>query len=286
MQKDIAETIQLLDWLEATAGCGFIWRTTAALLVEESLDDQHSKHIHPFCARVKQKSHEMELTCMKNDSEKISRQALELRVPFINICHAGIAELVIPVFKGDHYLGVVLCGPFRGDQSFCTYSDCLEEFKKLDHLTEAKAEAIAGITRRVVKDASFIMHLADDEDLQIPPVETIQEYRIRNAARFLKKNFSHALSLDAVAAAASLSRSRFQHLFKEQTGLTFGDYLQRLRVGEAKRLLTGTGLQMSEIAAACGFSDQSRFAAIFKRYLKESPTAFRQRFIKQNPDTL
>lgn len=282
MKENNAETIKILDNLEEMTGCYFIWKTSAALLVEHQLNDKHCRHINHTCMRIKQKSRDIEIACMRNDTEKISRRALEERSHFINVCHAGIAELVIPIYMGDYYLGVVLCGPFRNAKSFCKYPDCQDEFEKHAWITPKRADAIAEITRAVVKSAPLIMHLADDEDLEIASAETIPDMRIRHTARFIKKNFKRQITLEEAARLVSLSCSRYQHLFKESTGLSFLEYLQRLRISEARRLLIGTGLQMIEVSNACGFADQSRFAAVFKRYFKMSPTAFRQQFYDDN----
>ena len=64
-------------------------------------------------------------------------------------------------------------------------------------------------------------------------------------------------------------------LFKHVTGLTFRDYLNKVRVEDAKRLLISTDYQIMEIAVACGFNDQSYFTKVFKKYTGLSPRNFR-----------
>ena len=65
-------------------------------------------------------------------------------------------------------------------------------------------------------------------------------------------------------------------LFKEQTGEFFNDYLLRIRIEEAKRLLLENRLRMGEIASAVGFSNQSYFNRMFRKSCGVSPAEYRR----------
>lgn len=269
--------IHLLDCLEEATGCTFIWKATAALVVQHSLPEKHRIHVQPFCLCVKAIGRELETSCMRNDMEQISRRSLEQRQAFVNICHAGVAELIVPVFHGDQYLGAMLCGPFLTDECNCVYPETSAEFSRLPLLSETRAAALSEIVVRVTQDAHVAMGAEEVSARELPLPEQIDDPRIREAMTYMKEKFRRSISVGEIAQRNSLSKSRFLHLFKEQTNLSFSEYLQRLRIGEACRLLVGTGLRMGEIADACGISDQSRLAALFKRYYHFSPMAYRRR---------
>ncbi len=77
--------------------------------------------------------------------------------------------------------------------------------------------------------------------------------------------------LDAVAAGAKLSPSRFQHLFKERTGVPFRRYKIWVRMGAAVRAITA-GDTLTDAALAAGFSSSAHFSAAFREMFGLSPS--------------
>ena len=92
---------------------------------------------------------------------------------------------------------------------------------------------------------------------------------------FLSRRFASRVSVREIAAAAGLGASRAQHLFRRETGLTLSAYIARQRVDYARYLLKNTARSMADIAAECGFYDQSHFTRTFKAAEGVPPLAFR-----------
>ncbi|WP_343674740.1 chromate resistance protein ChrB domain-containing protein [Chitinophaga sp.] len=63
--------------------------------------------------------------------------------------------------------------------------------------------------------------------------------------------------------------------------LSFGDYIRKLRIDKAIQLLTNTDHSLTEVAYLTGFSDQSHFARIFKKFTGKNPSAYRKQIIKK-----
>jgi YesN/AraC family two-component response regulator len=72
----------------------------------------------------------------------------------------------------------------------------------------------------------------------------------------------------------------FCKMFKRATGLTFTDYLGRVRVEKAKNLLLNPHLRVSEIAYTVGFQSLTHFNRVFRKLTGESPTDFREKLKK------
>jgi transcriptional regulator GlxA family with amidase domain len=66
-------------------------------------------------------------------------------------------------------------------------------------------------------------------------------------------------------------------LFKQNTGLTPNDYLQRLRIAKARELLTTTSQSVTEIAFAAGFASSQYFSRVFRKYTGQMPSEYRRR---------
>ena len=86
---------------------------------------------------------------------------------------------------------------------------------------------------------------------------------------------NHTISM--LAQECDLSSSHFARAFKETTGLAPHQWLTHKRIEHARRLLAQTSMELSEIALACGFVDQSHFSRVFARQEKRSPGRWRRR---------
>ncbi|PRX74354.1 AraC-like DNA-binding protein [Cohnella sp. SGD-V74] len=84
-----------------------------------------------------------------------------------------------------------------------------------------------------------------------------------------------ALNLDAVADQAGISRVYFSNFFKEQTGINFSDYLENLRMDQARSMLRDVSATVNEIAQRSGYGSTNSFSRAFKRIHGISPTAYR-----------
>lgn len=84
------------------------------------------------------------------------------------------------------------------------------------------------------------------------------------------------LSLSLLAREAQTSEAYASYFFKEQTGWTFSDYVEHLRMNEAKQQLSSTDLPVSDIAAAVGYLSLNTFSRAFKRANGISATEYRR----------
>jgi len=83
------------------------------------------------------------------------------------------------------------------------------------------------------------------------------------------------LSIEAVAADVCLSRSQLNRRIKAITGVTTQQYVNRIRLEQARELLNDPALQVSEVAYQCGFDDVASFSRAFRRTFGKSPSQHR-----------
>ena len=86
------------------------------------------------------------------------------------------------------------------------------------------------------------------------------------------------LSVERLAARVAMSPRNFHRRFVESFNVTPANYVQTLRLDEARRHLTDGTLSIERIAARCGFSSGEALRVAFHRHLHISPTEFRSRF--------
>lgn len=97
---------------------------------------------------------------------------------------------------------------------------------------------------------------------------------VDRAIDYIRLQYAKPLSLDAVAAAAGVSNSHLEHVFKRKTGLSVMRYLQDLRIQEAKRLLLESALNVSQIAEKTGYSSVHLFSRRFKKSVSVPPSRY------------
>ncbi len=98
---------------------------------------------------------------------------------------------------------------------------------------------------------------------------------IRQAVQYMKRHHHRKLSLREVAQFCCLSVYHFSRLFTREMGVSFTDYLNRLRVEKAVYLLTASDMPIQQVAASVGFPDANYFSRIFKRYTNRTPSEYR-----------
>ncbi|PWL81714.1 MAG: hypothetical protein DBY18_02965 [Clostridia bacterium] len=91
---------------------------------------------------------------------------------------------------------------------------------------------------------------------------------------YCEKSFAEPLTLDSVAHALFLSKSYISHIFSDKIGMPFRQYINRLRVNAAERLLRETDRSITDIAAAAGFSGIRTFNRAFHLNTGMSPRAY------------
>ena len=99
---------------------------------------------------------------------------------------------------------------------------------------------------------------------------------IYNAIEQMREDLTKKYDAEKTASMLGLSRGRFEHLFKEVTGLPPHRYQTKLRLDRSRYLLKNTQLNISEIAFMTGFSDPLYFSRIFKKTFGCSPTKYKE----------
>lgn len=97
---------------------------------------------------------------------------------------------------------------------------------------------------------------------------------VRNAIVYLTENYADPFSAKATAAAVSLSESHLRALFEKWVGESPKQFHTRLRIDQARRLLSQQGLSVSEVAGQVGFDDIRHFSRVFKRRVGVSPSRY------------
>lgn len=101
---------------------------------------------------------------------------------------------------------------------------------------------------------------------------------VRRAEEWIHGHCREDVRFDALARELGMSPRNFMRRFKAATGLAPLEYLQRLRITAARRLLEQGEIRIQDVGAAVGYEDLAFFRQLFKRHTGLSPQAYRARF--------
>jgi two-component system response regulator YesN len=143
--------------------------------------------------------------------------------------------------------------------------------------TDSKNDELAKIDDMFQGKKSFV--LIEDLALHLCRVfepRTTSNTLIANIKQYIKENYKDSsLSLSKISVIFNISESYFSHLFKEETKENFSEYLEKLRIDLAMKLLKSTDMNISDISLEVGYNSPLSFRRAFKKIHGTTPMATR-----------
>ncbi len=99
---------------------------------------------------------------------------------------------------------------------------------------------------------------------------------IRKITAYIDENYYHKLLLSDIARETNLTVNYLSHFFKDSIGISFQQYLAKIRCTRACILLRTTELSLFDISISCGFSDVKYFTKNFQEFYGKHPKDFRK----------
>ena len=243
---------------------------------------------NPFCALMAQ-SNQSCAACLQLQRKVEEQACME---PKTLKCFAGLCDSAVPIRVGDNLIAFLQTGQILlhkpSAQHFATATRNLlkwgteVDLKRLEEaffqtrvVSKKQYEAILRLL------TIFAQHLSSLSNQLTVQESNAENPAIARARIYIADQYAEELSLEQVAKQVNMSAFYFCKMFKKATGITFTDYLARIRVEKVKNLLLNPNKRISEAAYEVGFQSLSQFNRVFRRIAGEAPTAYRDR-IHQN----
>lgn len=204
------------------------------------------------------------------------------------VCHGGVIYLGVDTFSsfgtgedeassvlrwlleraaaGCYLIPLTASGRVKMLEIFRQFSD---EFKRGGHGI--------GLAWRILMQQILLIILRDQNNCQMEEMSLPRfnaEERIRHVCIFLQENCCRKLTVEMAAQTAGMSRSHFLVMFRRITGMTFTEYVNIRRCGQAAALLK-KGEPVPTVAAVCGFASVSNFYRAFRTITGRRPGDYR-----------
>jgi YesN/AraC family two-component response regulator len=216
--------------------------------------------------------------------EKLSKAATQQAHTMV--CGAGLCETAVPVRTGERLIGFLQTGQvFRKKPTQTQFERAASMVAQRGIEVDREQMKQAYFTTRVMPQEQqesattllkiFAQHLSMLSNQVIVHRENAEPPVITKAKAYIRDHLPEQVRLDEVAKAVGSSTFYFCKTFKKATGITFTDYVARIRVEKAKNLLLNPNLRVSEIAYEVGFQSLTHFNRVFKKVLGQPPSRFR-----------
>lgn len=103
---------------------------------------------------------------------------------------------------------------------------------------------------------------------------------LQNVVKYAAENYSDDITLNEICKKLNYSVPYISASFKKEFGITYRDYIKKLKVEHSLRMLSDTKKSVSEIASAAGYGDIKSFYAAFKKITGTTPLKFRKSIFK------
>jgi|SRR5690625_32192 len=102
------------------------------------------------------------------------------------------------------------------------------------------------------------------------------KHEIAEVIKYINQHYKKDISLSLLANQFNLSEQYISRLFKQVTGVTLINYLNAVRINQAKRLLLETSMKVNDISKRVGYSNNVHLWRVFKRFTGYSPSEYRE----------
>ena len=238
---------------------------------------------NPFCALMA-RSNRICAACLEVQRKLTERAGDRSKTV---TCFAGFSESAVPIRVGDQLIGFLQTGQvllkqpskFRFDRAAKKLVDwgatvdlgkARDAYFHTKVLSKKQYRSMLRLLEIFGRHLSILSNqLAVENSNREPPAVT-------RAKQFIAQNQNNAICLATVAKAVNTSTFYFCKLFKRTTGLTFTEYLARVRIEKAKALLLEPNRRISEVAYDVGFQSLTHFNRVFRKIEGQSPSNYRQ----------
>ncbi|NQX71306.1 response regulator [Paenibacillus alba] len=153
----------------------------------------------------------------------------------------------------------------------------IREMREVNMLTQSEEDAIwVKLNQCIrVKDVLLVMNEMVSQCLVVFVSKKTSVVLMESAQAYIHEHMSKDIGIDELASTLGISNSYFSLLFKQHFGVTFVEYLTKLRMETAKAMLETKERRVAQVSKSVGYLDGRYFMKLFHRYTGMTPTEYR-----------
>lgn len=206
------------------------------------------------CQRIQQ-SPEGDARCSCSDRALVERCERERR-PVSHICHAGLLDTAVPIFKAGSIAGFIVIGRIRTDAA-----PTQDGYRAMTYFSDEQLTSLIDL----------LSHILFESAIEIDYDEFVSQ-----ATDYIDAHLTEPLSLAQLCGALHVSRNYLYRSFHSFFNCTVNEYVTERRIRRAVILLRETDESVSRIAEAVGVPNYTYFSRLFKKKTGLSPVRYRK----------
>lgn len=231
------------------------------LLPDIVITDIHMDEMNglEFAEKARQEKPDVRIIILSGyDEFEYAKKAIEIKV-YSYILKPVLPEEIIQIVQK------LIC-EIEEDRKIRQRINSLEEVLKSNRLIPGEIEL----------NRSSGEKFEDDLDVIVENKEHVKSV-IKKAQDYILKNYMKPdISLISIAAYVYLNPAYFSKLYKKETGESYVDFITRLRIKEAKKLLRESNAKVGDVGTKAGYPNTQYFCTLFKRIVGLSPAEYRE----------
>lgn len=200
--------------------------------------------------------------------ENILKECAATKQIVPHICHAGLCDFAMPIFKNEIIVGYVIMGRIRCSESpkvhnynNLNYVDLNKKYENTPILTDRQIAALCDLMPKIIFDSG---------------IEIENDTLCSEIAQYINQNISKRHSISDLCHKFHISKTTLYGIFKNNYNTTVNDYVLNQKIVIAKKLLKETDLPICEISEKIGFENYTYFCKLFKQKEGKTATAYRK----------
>ncbi len=196
-------------------------------------------------------------------------------------CHAGLMETITPIIYDGTVIAYMQTGQFRDEDNIYSSSKKLSEAAKIYGLPEKKLlklyENLPIISKTKLRAQLNIMDVIIKSFWVNGLIYCNRSMLSVKIEQYITEHISEKIYISQLCDVFFLSKNSMYRLFKDEFNTTANEFILQKKLAYSQELLkTRTDLDITEIAAACGFSDYNYFIRVFRKRFSITPLQFRK----------
>ena len=204
---------------------------------------------------------------------------------YIYKCHAGLTEVVTPIMVDEKIAGYIMLGQILQVESYEESWKSIENYICGFDLDVERIEKLYFKKRNYSHDrimsASKIMEACAAYLLLSKMIVFNEDFTVKKVDDYIKKNISTELEVDKICHDLQISMAKLYSISRRTYGTGIAEYIRRIRMDTAQKMLAKSDERIGEVAEKCGFYDYNYFTKVFKRYVGLTPRDYRKKYTNE-----
>ena len=231
-------------------------------------------HENSYCALIK-RSAPANKHCVDCQKKVLSACA---HGPFNGVCFAGVHERVYPITDGSTITGFISVSGYKTTAPGSYFEKLTKNYgfeptmlSAAYHTLESQIPTDAELDTLLMPLCYMLESAYKITSCVAQPTSFAQQ-----VVQYVNRSRNQNITSEDICKHFSCSRSYMSTQFNKFAGKTLRQYLNELRIHDAKILLKNTDLSVTEIAFSVGFNNSNYFSDLFKKEVGKSPLQFRK----------